>query len=249
MNPARNLLRRFARDEAGAVTVEYVVLAAAITGMALGSADVINRGLAALSGTIDSELSEDASGGRGALAYEDGFDNGAAGWSGAAAASIPGFGNVLGPIKGSGGVQSLTRDFALAANGAAATFTFDVISGDSLDDESGIIFIDGVEVGRVTSHWRNGTVFTAAEGLAARGITIDATVIDEKVQIGGNESRPEWSDARTSISISVANPKDKPKDKLKFGFGSTADQDVNDEFFAIDNFKASGLRDPSAPAA
>ena len=237
-----SLLRRFARDERGAVTVEYVILAAAITGMALASADVINRGLGALANTIDSELSEEK-GAHGALAYEDGFDNGAAGWSGASATLIPGFGHVLGPIGGSGGAQSLTRAFDIAPGAKAATFRFDVISGDSLDGESGIVFIDGVEVGRVTTDWRQGTVFTAAAGLAERGIAIDATVIDDRVALGGEASRADWVDTRTAISISVANP----KDKVTFGFGSNADQATSDEFFAIDNFRATGLKDPDAP--
>lgn len=242
MTRRRNPLTSFLRDEAGAVTVEYVVLAAAITGVALGSADIINRGLAVLAGTIDSELAEDVSAGTGALVYSDGFDNGSAGWNGATVADIRGVGKVLGPIGGSGGAQAITREFQIDPNAASATFSFDLLALDSLDNESGIVYINGREVGRVTSNGGN-TSFTPATGLAA-GMTITGTIVDNQVQLGG--LRPDSAgysmDSRTRIQISMTEP----SDKVTFGFGSTANQGVDDESFAIDNFNATGLADPDA---
>lgn len=239
MTARRRRSLTFLRDEAGAVTVEYVELAAAVTAMAIASSDVINRGLAALAGTVDSELSGDPVGGSAGLGYDDGFDNGSPGWTGATASTIRGYGNVLGPVAGSRGAEAISKEFAIAP-GAAATFRFDVIAGDSLDGESGIVFIDGLEVGRVTTDWQGATMFTPMAGLAERGISITGELIDSGTDLGGPADKPAWVDSRTSVSISIANP----AERVRFGFGSDADQGLADEFFAIDTFKATGLADP-----
>lgn len=243
MSVVRRAIRRFLRSQSGAVTVEYVVLAAAITGVALASSDVINNGLGSLSGTIEDELSGEPVGTHsGPLTYDDGFDNGSAGWSGATVAEIRGVGKVLGPIPGSGGTQAITRDFQIDPGAGAATFSFDVLALDSLDNESGIIFIDGREVGRVTStHGR--TTFTPGAGLPI-GTTIEAQIIDNDTDLGGISNNAGWRDSRTKVTVSVAKNAEKPVDKITFGFGSNANQGVDDESFAIDNFKATGLKDP-----
>ena len=240
MPALRRRIHTFLRDEAGAVTVEYVVLAAAITGMAIATSDILDRGLDAVGSTVDTELRGDPVGGPAGMGYDDGFDHGAAGWSGAAAANVRGFGNVLGPIAGSGGAQSVSKEFDIEPGAKAATFKFDLIAGDSLDGESGIVFIDGREVGRMTTNYHDGTTFTPAADLAARGITFEAKMLHDRNDMGGETSRSDWVDSRASISITVANP----AERVRFGFGSNADQGVGDEFFAIDNFQASGLKDP-----
>lgn len=244
MTKRRAFLRSFLHDEAGAVTVEYVVLAAAVTGVALGSADVINRGLAFMAGTIDSELSQDeTSGGSAQTFYDDGFDNGAAGWTGAAVADVHGLGNVLGPIGGSGGAASVFREFDIAPGTGSANFSFDLVALDTLDGESGIVYIDGREVGRLTKG-HSETTFTAAEGLDAHGIAITGNIIDGNVHLGGPSGRTDaaGTDSRARISVTVKDP----SSKVRFGFGSTADQGTDDESFAIDNFKATGTKGTTA---
>ena len=231
-------LARFLRDQRGAATVDYVVLAAAVCAMALASSDVVSAGMRGLAGTVDSELRQEPVEALAGISYTDGFDNGASGWLGASASKIDGLGNVLGPIGGTGatGPARITRDFQIDPNAKQATFDFDLYAMDSLDRESGIIYIDNVEVGRVTSDMGN-AVFTAAAGLEKRGITIRATEIDNNVQLGGNAS---FKDSLSSISITI----DKPAERVTFGFGSTADQGTSDESFAIDNFQATGLKNP-----
>ncbi len=244
MTALHTLAARFVRDETGAITVEYVLLAAAATAIGIASSDVIFRGFGSLSGTIDDEFNEGGYSGAGGSApgpsYDERFDNGAPGWTGAVAGYVRGFGNVLGPIAGTGGREAISREFAIEPGAASAKFTFDLIGGDSLDDESGIVFIDGREVGRMTTKHNGATTFTPAADLAARGITFDAQLIDSRADLGGSTSRPDWRDSRSKITITIAEP----KSKVKFGFGSNADQGVDDEFFAIDDFKAFGVQKP-----
>ncbi len=238
----RTHVTRFLRDESAAVTVEYVVLAAAVTGMALLSSDVIYRGLGALAGTVDGELQGESTTRTGALSYDDGFENGAAGWAGAAASAVRGFGNILGPITGSGGAASVTREFEFAEGTPEATFSFDLLAMDSLDGESGIVYIDGQEVGRMTTDFTTGTVFTPADGIAARGISFQTRLEDDRVDLGGTSAERRFVDSRAKILVTVANP----ASKVTFGFGSTANHGAHDESFGIDNFRATGLKDPGS---
>lgn len=241
MTQRRYDFRRFLRAESGAVTVDYVVLAAAVTGMALATSGVLTEGMSVLAANIDNELSGEPVDAAPGLTYADGFDNGSMGWGDASATEIRGLSYVLGPIAGSQGVESVTRNFKIDPDAKVATFDFDILALDSLDNESGIVFIDGHEVGRVTSQ-HGLTTFTAASNLAV-GISITGNIVDNSVDLGGMSTNADWRDSRTNIKISVASP----KQIIKFGFGSTANQPVSDESFALDNFKATGLQDPSKP--
>jgi len=49
-------LRRFAADETGAVTVDFVVLSAAVVGLAIGATTAIRNGSVGVSDTIESSL-------------------------------------------------------------------------------------------------------------------------------------------------------------------------------------------------
>lgn len=53
---ALNLLKRFAKDEDGAVTVDWVVLTAAIVGLGLIVMTAVAPGVSGLAGKIGSEL-------------------------------------------------------------------------------------------------------------------------------------------------------------------------------------------------
>ena len=52
-----NLLNKFRRDEDGAVTVDWVVLTAAIVGLGIAILATVSGGVGDLAGAIDSELS------------------------------------------------------------------------------------------------------------------------------------------------------------------------------------------------
>ena len=54
-----NLIKTFRNDESGAVTVDWVVLTAAIVGLGLAVLATVRSGVGDLSGDIDSKLKEE----------------------------------------------------------------------------------------------------------------------------------------------------------------------------------------------
>ncbi|SDZ51339.1 Flp pilus assembly protein, pilin Flp [Jannaschia faecimaris] len=233
-------LRQFLRDSHGAVTVDYVILAAAVTAVTLASTDVIQNGMRSLAGTVDSELKGEAPGSGHAMTYSDGFDNGSQGWSGTSSANVSGIGNVLGPIGGSNGAPTVSRDFAFEEGTESATFEFDLYAMDSLDNESGIIFVDGQEIGRITSNLGKAT-FQVADGIDPDAYIIRQTTIDDDVHLGGSS---EWRDHHSNIAITVRNP----NTNVNVGFGSTANQSTSDESISIDNFTVTTKTAPTTTA-
>lgn len=237
MSPPATFLHRFLRDGTGAVTVDYVVLAAAVTFVALLASDILEGGMRSLAGTVDSELKGEAPGATTGLSYSDGFDNGAQGWAGAVSTDIAGIGHVLGPIGNTGGAPSVNRDFAIDPGADRAVFEFDLLSMDNLDGDTGTVFIDGAAVGSVTVS--DGVpVFTAAGDLEARGIIVRYGEVDRATHLGGNAAHV---DARSTFLISVRNDPSNPRGTINLGFGSDATAGADNEFFAIDNLTATGL--------
>ncbi|MEM9795644.1 MAG: hypothetical protein AAF919_04100 [Pseudomonadota bacterium] len=235
--------RDFATDESGVVSVDYVVLTAGACGLMLVFSETILGAFGVFSGTVEGELSgREVAAQSSSLSYNDGFDNGAEGWTGASATHVHGAGNVLGPI---GGGTEVSRSFEVAGNGEPATFTFDVMSFDGLNGEDGIIKVDGVEVGRVSVTDGNATFI----GSGTSDIDVSGFVTDNAVQIGGASLDPtSGMDSRTQVTITVNNP---TSGTVDIGFSSTADGSTATESFAIDNFTATGLNNPdyTPPAA
>lgn len=240
----------FITSEDGAVTVDWVVLTFGVTitgiammgtiGPALGEMAV--KVVAALEETIGS-INEDG----GEISFRANFDfaGDTSGWSGAETAFIDGFGDVLGPIGGSGGLESVSNTFEIGPGSTSATFTFDLLAFDSLDDEDAVLYIDGREIGRVTSG-PGGLTFTDGE---LEGITFNAEVLANEENLGGlsANSHGNWGDSISRISITVANP----NENVSFGIGSTANQSVGDESWGIDNFvvEATAPTGTTAPTA
>ena len=238
---------RFIAGERGAITVDYVVLTAAACGVAIACSDQLRAGLDVVAGVISTELS---SGGQeenadGSLTYSDRFDNGASGWNGATVSKIFGIGNALGPIAGSGGAASVTRDFEMMDGLEATSLTFDVLALDSLDGESGYIYLGDIQVGKITSRLGE----TSFEANEVEGVDVSFKIIDQNTQLGGSSIDDDWyKDSRTEVTISVTDPSAFKTDEgiMTFGFGSDANQGVEDESFALDNFTVTGLKDPDA---
>lgn len=240
-------VRLFLRDESGAITVDYVVLAAACCAVGLWSTDLIEVGMRALAGTVDSELRGESPDSLTTTTYDNGFDNGSQGWTGATTANISGIGNVLGPIESTGGLPGVNRDFAIDEDTERATFSFDLIGVDDLDGDTGTVFVDGTAVGSVTVNNRTGTqTFTAADDLEERGIVIRFTEVDTRVDLGGRAGSP---DSLSSIEVTVRNDPTNPRGNVNIGFGSDASAGAGNEFFAIDNFTATTTARPQTTGA
>ncbi|UWQ21114.1 hypothetical protein [Jannaschia sp. W003] len=237
IRPAHASPSHFRADESGAVTVDWVVLCALVTALTVAMHDEVGAALGFFADDVTEELTESEivrEGETGTVGYD--FDGGYGGrWSGASPVDIDGFGFALGPIAGSGGRESVTHDFIVGSGVKVATLRFDVLSLDSLDGEDGVIYINGAEVGRVTTYNGN-PVFSSSN---VPGITVEARVVASNEDFGGMSGGGDDTakDAITVITISV----DDPGDSIAFGFGSTADEDVENESYALDNFQISGV--------
>ena len=231
------VLRRFRTAENGAISVDYVVITALAMGVAVAASEELMDGMGTLAGTVDDELSGTDVETDGTLTYNDGFDNGAGGWSGVQVTDMFGIGKVLGPVAGSGGTASVTRTFEVDPDGEGATIQFDLLALDGLEGESGYIYIDGQAVGYVTSELGTTTITP----IDVPGIEMTGSVIDNAVELGGHHINTSTSlDSRSSIMISMADA----SGEVTFGFGSDAVGTVTEGSFALDNFKMTGLLDP-----
>lgn len=234
MTAMQDHIRSFAHGEKGALTVEYAMLALLATIIGVLSFDKVSFGMQSLSHTVDEELRGQNPDAFVGMTYSNSFDNGAEGWSGATAwEDQNGQGWVLGPIGNTGG-GTVNRDFAIDEEAGKATFSFDLLAMDDFDGDTGTIYINEVAIGSVMVQDGIQT-FTAAGDLEDRGITVRFTEIDQAIQLGGGGEL----DARSNIEIYVDNP----DETVNVGFGSDASAGVNNEFFAIDNFHATGLAD------
>jgi hypothetical protein len=236
--------REFALGNAGAITVDYVVLTAAAAGIAVATHDEIRSGLRALAGNVNAEQTgTPLSGGVAGLEVTDGFENGVLDvWSGGEAFETNGAGVMLGKIGGTGGAEQVTRQFKMTEGIPYTTMSFDVVAFDELAGASGIIYIGGQEVGRVV---KNGTTteFIAAD---IPKVTIKGEVVSSGSNIGGkNAAGDQFTDSRTRITLSYETP----DPDLTFGFGSNGPADTSIGSFAIDDFKITGVFDPDGQAA
>jgi Flp pilus assembly pilin Flp len=222
-------LQRFLKEEDGATTVDWVVLTAGVTGLGLATMVVVSGGMEDLSGDIAGALSgtgiisEFVQFAAAQLASNDFTSGLVGGWTGGIAADAGGsLGELL--MVGPGGLAELTLDVPPGAN--QAVFTFDLIGGDSLDNETATVMINGQPVTFATGN--HGGISVTSPGVP--GVTVEATVQSQGQQLGGSNNDP-WRESVTSFSITVDNP----GSSVTLGVASNADQPVNDEFFGIDN--------------
>lgn len=227
---------RFLRCERGAMAVEWVILAAGVTGMGLLALNSHRDSLGGFWYRINGEVSS--------VDTRSDFEDGTDGWTGSGAHStdIPGFGRALGPIDGSGGVATVSRDFEITKGRTSTEITLDLYGLDSLDGEDAVFYVNGVEVGRIRG--TSGTTETFAG--TVDGVTFEGRLIDGGRNIGGylNTGRQWDNDSITEVKIKVDNP----GDVVTVGVGSTANQRVSDESWAIDNVRVTGTKAKTPPA-
>ena len=226
----------FLSNDSGAVTVDWVVLTGSVVGLGLATMAVVSGGVENLStDTANSLASQSASGnfswgiGGPTVLANTNFTNGdMGGWvGGQVMAPIEELGEmlVLGPFEST----SLTLDVPEGAD--SATLTFDLIGGDSLDNEVATIATNGTTV-TLARGLHNGTMtFTTPD---IEGVTVTTEVISEGTNIGG-ASPASWRDSVTRVSVTV----DDPGTELALGVQSGANQHIGDEFFGIDNVEVS----------
>ncbi|MEM7488424.1 MAG: hypothetical protein AAF390_04800 [Pseudomonadota bacterium] len=238
---------RFLREQRGAVTVDYVVLTAAATGLAIAAADELSAGLSHVTDVVAAELAEqgDPVDDRNVTFTKNTFHNDTADITGATVSDMPGIGKVLGPINGSTGAQTVSQRFDVGEEYESVQLDFDLYALDDLENNDfGNIYIDGKKVGYV-SVVDEKAVFTPEENNG--NVEITATVVDAGVQLGGimkeNSGTDDFGDSKVAISITVKDP----VGAVDLGFGAKTSAGASNESFAIDDLVVTGRKKAPEP--
>ncbi|MBF9043826.1 hypothetical protein HKCCE4037_10850 [Rhodobacterales bacterium HKCCE4037] len=214
----------FVGNEAGAVTVDWVVLTSGLVGLGLATVAVVSGGLENLSGDIGQSLAN-ASVGPSVFAtlgsvFSDDFSAGSAGWFGGQMVTLAGFGNVL--QLGPGQLATMTAN--LPPGTSTATITFDLIGVDDLSGAPATVFVNGQAVAIYSDN--HGNITTSAPDVAGISVTLDQHYTNDPMGSGSH-----GHDSRATYTITVTDP----GENLTFGVGSGSGEPTSDEFYAIDD--------------
>ena len=226
----------FLRSESGAVTVDWVVMTAALTGLGLAVSSTLSNGLQNLSSDTRDHMT--GVGTRTAFdrifARED-FENGPGAWSAGEVLNAPGFGNVL---AFSGNQRSGSMPIDVDPKYSYAKIEFDVIVGDSWDNEQGAISIGGEDVMIASHAWSGGAPeIQTFDGPEDMSVTLTRTTTDT-----GHNSGVWQSNSDYTYRVSVTSRND--GSDLTLGASTTLDTRATDEFFGIDNVVVTGTGAP-----
>ena len=246
------MFKTFLTTESGAVTVDWVTMAAATVGLGLSSAAAVRVGTSDLGASISQSLSNAAVALMGTInARVAGFEDGDfTGWSVARMGYSDELGPFLGPFAGS--EDMLTNHVTLPEGTTEATITFDLLLLDSWDGTSpihsdtaaggrgdGIAFlIDGVEVGY--SAMTNGSSSNPTGTITVNGSTYTYTM----TRTGGGElythsdRSTSWQDSTWRVTLTAESP---PPEGFDFSINGTSNQIVGDESYGIDNYRVDAV--------
>jgi Flp pilus assembly pilin Flp len=217
------MIRRFLGDEDGAISVDWVVLTAALTGLGLATVAVVSGGVESLSRDTADTLSgvsiQTRFATRETLLSTD-FSDGLGAWVGGTVASLAGFGDVLQLGPG----ETAMMELSVPAGAQSATITFDMLGIDDLSGEAATVYVNGQAVATYSDN--HGTITT--EDLGASGITVNVSQQYTNDPVGAGSH---GHDSRATYTITV----DDPGETLTFGVGSGSGQPISEEFYAIDD--------------
>ncbi|MEM7643303.1 MAG: hypothetical protein AAF366_12330 [Pseudomonadota bacterium] len=218
-------LGQFLRSEDGAVTVDWVVLTAALVGLGLATMSTVRGGVQNVSSDIDATLRSDIIQTRFAfletLLNVD-FSGGADGWSAGVAIDVAGFGEVLQLAGG----DLAEIDLEVPDGATSATISFDMIAADDMDGDAATVLINGSPVSIYRDN--HGSVTVESPDVPGVTVAIDQHYTNDPVGSGSH-----GHDSRATYTITV----DDPGSSLRFGVASDANDGLNDEFYAIDDVR------------
>lgn len=222
----------FLSEETGAVTVDWVVLTGALVGVGLATAAVVASGVNSAANATADEMARSSN-----IAEQwdrfgrnIGFENGLDGWLGGVLGTDPAYGNVLRGGGGSGQIAQHTFD--IGANQDEAVITFDMHALDSWDGESFDIYVDNRHVASASFHQdTDGTTGTWVSDNDDYSISVASSSPRENT--GFSET---WSDQSFQMQVTVNDP----GHEITVGFGSTLNQGIEDESWAVDNISVNG---------
>ncbi len=262
------MICKFLWDEAGAVTVDWTVLTAAVVGLGISAAAAVRTGTTNLGQDVESSLSgasvADLSWAFASDLISQNFaDGNFDGWSSARSQVFGSWGNMLGPFGAETQNNPLTYDVSLPAGMSDALVKFDLIIADSWDGVAGAnnpwtsglgdslrLMVNGEIVS--TEHF----VFTQNHPGYVDGMWTERTgslqvgdstfnlKLTPKDQPIANTGGAGWVDQRWSVQLEAVNA---PAD-FQLGFSGTSNQSsiqnanttVHDESFGIQNFSIKG---------
>ncbi|MEM9319195.1 MAG: hypothetical protein AAGA70_09335 [Pseudomonadota bacterium] len=213
----------FLSDEAGAVTVDWGAVTAAVVGIGPATLGVVSSGVgrsanetAGRSADAPLELSFFRSQ---ALASFD-VANGLGGWNGGTAANLFGVRDVL-QLDG-GETAQLQR--SVPGGATEAPISFDLIADDNLDDDPAAVMNNGKVVSIYADD--HGNVSVNGDAVDGISVSVDHQAINDPLGAG--------SDGRDSVSTFTITVND-PGSTLALGVSSGADEPKGSEFYAFDN--------------
>ncbi len=233
------MLKQFILSESGAVTTDYVVLSAGVVGVGISVLNSTSAGVENLADDIDAALRGDiVSASFARQSYFDDFENGPGFWFGGISDDTDAaYGGLLGPYGGSNGAEVVTRTYDLMSGYDHAVIEFDLHALDSWDNEEFILFVDGNPVSSHNFAWQSdGVTGSWATSDGNYNVTIEPS--GDRGHIGYNT---DWVDQSFSVRVEVTDP----GPSMSVGFGSTLNQDVIDESWAVDNVAVTSTNDPS----
>lgn len=255
MRPS-SAISSFVSDESGAVTVDWVVITAAITGLGVAVAVTVATGTVQLGGSISGAVAQapvtlgstfrSGLSRLGELVSMDFSDGDTSGWSSDRLGFTDALGAFLGPFGGADGVVSY--DVSLPAGANEATISFDLLVLDSWDANIGglssgrgdgmSVTIDGTEIAfelfMHAGHSQAGDYTGPRSGQVTIGDTTYATTMNMVSE--GSFHGNTWTDQVWQVEISASNP---PPGGFQLGLQGTLDQGIHDESFGIGSFGVS----------
>ena len=224
----------FLHAEDGAVTVDWVVLTAALVGLGLAVMGAVSTGTHAattsISDTASARFAFDWS--YRDLAYD--FADGSLPFDGGIATSLGGWGEAV-VLSAGDGSETMTARLRMPDHGAAV-ISFDLLALDSLDAGAGdgaTVYLDGTPIARMVGD--HGAA-PSWEVIDRPGMTIDITSTGgtNVADMPGSQYGGDHVYARDAVS-KVTITLDDPDRQHDLGFGASQDQALRDEGVALDN--------------
>jgi len=219
----------FLNSESGAVTVDWTVMTAAVVGLGIATLGVVSGGVESLANDTDTRLRSDwiirTSFGERIIGEMDFTGGDSGGWvGGTVMAPLAALDEML--VLGPQETASVTLD--VPPDAKTATLSFDLIGGDSLDNEVATITTNGQTVTLARGRHQNGSMtFTTPD---VEGVTVTTETISSGTNLGG-AIHSHWRDSVTRVTVTL----DDPGETLNLGMTSGADGPIWDEYFGIDN--------------
>ena len=152
-------------------------------------------------------------------------------------------GGLLGRFGGTDGAQMVHKTWALNPSADFAVIEFDLHAIDNWDLEAMSVFLnDGLASQRT---------FSTHNGDLERQQVTDSSPSNVSITYTSHSSAENGYSVRGDVkshdeTVSVRIEVSDPGTSLKLGFGSTLDQSINDESWAIDNVKVTSTNDPES---